>query len=249
MVVILLWRRRRALWWRCGLTLWRRRRCLTLWRRRFPLLRWRSRLTLRCRLRTFLRLRSRLPLWHLPLLRLGNRLTRHLSWRFGMLQLGWRSRALLRLRNRLTLLLVLGRRALLWLRSDLSLLLRNFLALRRLKSRTLLWFWCARPLRIFNSRLIRLPLLLWLLSRLTLLFGRGLVAHRHLRRSLDVAIGRQRLVDSHIGWAPMVGIVKLRAIGAGSLLVLELGSHRRGMLFMQRNQFNWRAPEFHPVRR
>ena len=99
--------------------------------------------------------------------------------------------ALLHLWRRLTFLL---------LRSNLTLLLRN-----RLSLLLLLW---------------SLALLL-LRSDLTLLLRSGLIAHRHLGRNLDVAIGCEGLADGDIGRASVVGIGKLRAICAGSLLILR----------------------------
>jgi len=90
-----------------------------------------------------------------------------------------------------------------------------------------------RLLRIVHAWLIRLLLRL---ARLTLLFGTGLVAHGHLGRGLDVAIGGERLVDSDVGGAAVIGIGELPAIGAGRLLVLHLRSHGRGMLFMESSE-------------
>ena len=130
-----------------------------------------------------------------------------------------RSDLALLLRNRLSRLLLLWGLALLLLRSDLTLLLllRNLLPRLLLRS--------------------NLALLLRLRSLLALLLRSGLIAHRHLGRNLDVAIGGERLADGDIGRASVIGIGKLCAIGAGSLLVLELGTHGRGMRLTQGSQF------------
>jgi hypothetical protein len=174
------------------------------------------RLTLRCSL-TLLLLRSRLPL---------------LLLRSCLTLLLLRSRlALLLLRCSLALLLLLNRLALL--------LLLNRLALLLLLSRlTLLLLWsCLTLLLLLN------PLALLLLrSRLTLL-GRGLIACLHRRRGSHIAICRKRLPNGHAGWVAMVYVGKLRPVGAGDVLILELCPHRRSVLFMASRQF--RGPGAH----
>jgi len=66
-------------------------------------------------------------------------------------------------------------------------------------------------------------MLLLLLLNFTICFPQG-------RRCFHVAIGRKRLIDSHMSRASMIRIGKLGAIGAGGALILELCSHGRCML-------------------
>jgi hypothetical protein len=64
-----------------------------------------------------------------------------------------------------------------------------------------------------------------------------LIASLHRRRGSHIAICRKRLLDGHAGWAAMVYVGKLRPIGAGNVLILDLCPHGRSMLFMASRQF------------
>jgi len=158
-------------------------------------------------------------------------------------------RLLLLLLLRLTLLLRLLLLLLLLLSLALLLLLWHLLTRLLLRRFALLHLWRRLTFLLLRSNLtlllrnrLSLLLLLWSLallllrSDLTLLLRSGLIVHRHLGRNLDVAIGREGLADGDIGRASVVGVGKLRAIGAGSLLILLLGPHGCGVRLTQRSQ-------------
>lgn len=80
-------------------------------------------------------------------------------------------------------------------------------------------------------------MLLLLRNRLALL----LLLHSSIgslqrRRSAHVAIGREWLADSDIGWTAVIGSGKLRPVGAGSALILNLSTHGRGVRLMHCHQ-------------
>jgi len=70
-----------------------------------------------------------------------------------------------------------------------------------------------------------------------------LIARLHRRRGSHTAICRKRLLDGHAGWAAMVYAGKLRPVGAGDVLILDLCPHGRGMCLMTSRQF--RGPGAH----
>ena len=124
------------------------------------------------------------------------------------------------------LLLLLSRLALLLLLSSLALLL---LLLSRLAL-----------LLLLNS----LTLLLLLLSCLALLQLRSsLIAHLHRRRSSHIAIRRKRLSDGRAGRTAMIDVGKLSPVDAGSMLMLYLSAHGRGMCLAASR--NLRGPGSH----
>jgi hypothetical protein len=65
----------------------------------------------------------------------------------------------------------------------------------------------------------------------------SLIVCLHGRRHANVAICRKGLADGKIGWPAMIDVRKLRAVGAGDMLVLNLCPHGRSMLLMQSCQF------------
>jgi len=69
------------------------------------------------------------------------------------------------------------------------------------------------------------------LRRVSLL-RRCLIVRLHCRGWADVAICRQRPADCKAGWTAMIYIGKLRPVGAGNVLILDLRTHGRSMLFM-----------------
>jgi hypothetical protein len=86
--------------------------------------------------------------------------------------------------------------------------------------------------------LLLIPLALLLLrgpgARLLLLYCP--VRSLQCRRSFYIAIGCKRLVDSYIGWAAMVRVCELGAVGAGGSLILHLSTHGRGVRLAHRHQ-------------
>ena len=139
----------------------------------------------------------------------------------GRLVLWLHWRRLMRLLQLWTLMLLLNRRCLVLLR-------RGFLALLLLRG----------PL----TRL----LLRWLLA-LHVLRG-SLIVCLYLCRHADVVVGRERLVDGHAGRAAMVHIGKLRPVGAGDVLILQLRSHGGGMLFVASRQLRGPGPHLQSAR-
>ena len=132
----------------------------------------------------------------------------------------------------LTLLLLLLRyRLVLLLRCRLVLLLRSRLALLLLRHLVLL----------SRHRLTLLLLLLHLLPA-------NLIASLHRRRSFHITIRLQRPVRHHVRRAALIRARKLRSVGAGSLLMLDLGAHRSSMLLVQRPQFLWPRTHLHSAR-
>ena len=89
------------------------------------------------------------------------------------------------------------------------------------------------------SRLTLLLLNLLLGDLMLLLLLSNLVADRRRCWNPHVAIGGKGPVDSRTGRLAMVDVGKLRAIGAGRALILQLGLHRGRVLFMLRSQFGW----------
>ena len=153
--------------------------------------------------------------------------------------------ALLWLRIRLTLLLLRIHLALLLLRGKLP-LFRIRLAHLRLRIRlTLLLLLLRIPLALLLLRIPLTPLLLRIgLTLLLLRIPLTLLLLLYipigcLERcwSSHVAIGRKRLVDSHIRWAAMIRVGKLGPVSAGSMLILHLCPHGRSVLLMHRRQF------------
>ena len=135
--------------------------------------------------------------------------------------------ALLLLRRRLTLLrdlLTLHRRSLMLLRRRLT-LLRDLLTLLR-------------------------RCLVLLLRRLLMLLRRGYWTLLELRLLLaldrggdpNVSISCERLADNRAGRTAMIDVGKLRPVCAGSLLMLDLRSHGRRVLFAARRHFRRPGP-------
>lgn len=96
-----------------------------------------------------------------------------------------------------------------------------------------------------RSRIValRLPVLVlrFLIARLRRLGLHGaelawLRAHLGRGRGMHIAIGNKRLIDRRIGGTAMVDIGKLAAIGAGSVLVLQLSAHGRRVGFAKSRQ-------------
>lgn len=201
-------------------------RCLMLLRGGLPLL-WRLALLWRLTL-----LRGRLALWfRLPLLR-------SLALLWSCLALWFR---LTLLRSSLPLLRYL---TLLW---SLTLLLLNLPLLCNLA--LLLWSRLA-PIHLILVGLVvdgggtvrQLSRIRTHLRPVALLCFR-LIASLHCRGGPHVAVCRKWLLDGHAGWTAMVYIGKLRPIGAGNALILDLGPHGRCMSLMASRQL--RRPGAH----
>jgi hypothetical protein len=56
---------------------------------------------------------------------------------------------------------------------------------------------------------------------------------------MNAVIGYQRLADNQAGWAAVIDGCELGAIGAGCVLILDLGMHGRSMRFAQRGKIRW----------
>lgn len=191
-------------------------------------------------------LRRSLLLWCRPVLLRGS-LTLLLGSRLALLLL-LNGLALLLLLDRLMLLLLLNRLVLLLLLNCLVLWLhRGRLALPLLLlhrgTLVLLLHRGVLMLLLLLHRGGLMLLLRWshwallLLHRMLLLLRRGLIACFYHRRHTDVAIGRERLVDDQAGWTAMVHAGKLSSIGAGGVLILQLRTHGRSVLFLASRQF------------
>jgi len=96
-------------------------------------------------------------------------------------------------------------------------------------------------LLLLKNRLALLLLLnAWLLllkPRARLLLRSELVAILRCRRGIHVAIRGKRAVDGHGGWTAMIDVGKLRPIGAGRALILQLRAHGWSMGLTPRSQF------------
>jgi len=155
------------------------------------------------------------------------------------------------------LTLLLGSRLALW--CGMTLLLWGRLALRRcltlllLRSRLTLMLLWGSHLTLLLLLLNCLVLLLLLLSRLVLLLLLGshlsllllhlcLIVDLHSGWHSDVAIRGDWPVDCQIGRTAVVDVGKLRAVAAGSALVLHLRAHGRSVLFMPGSQLRGSGP-------
>lgn len=91
--------------------------------------------------------------------------------------------------------------------------------------------------RLIVDRLVHVRRLRWIRMRLLIPMRLHycLIMSLHSGRHMHVAIRGKRLANNQIRRAALIDAGELRAIGAGSVLVLQLRPHRRGMFFMTRH--------------
>ena len=122
------------------------------------------------------------------------------------------------------------------------LLQRNCLVL--LLQRRYMTLWLLRCLALL---LLRRCLVLRRGCRGLLLARFGLIAGHHSSGRPDIAIRSQRLADSQVGRAAMIDAGKLRPIGAGNMLILDLRTHRRRMSLVASRQFGRPGAHLQPT--
>lgn len=111
------------------------------------------------------------------------------------------------------------------------LMLRDLVLLLLLDRRV---HWWRLALRFNGSSL---ALLLHRSHRRLFLLWRWLIARLHRRRSVDIAIGSERLAHHQTSRAAMVDAGELSLVGTGSMLILHLRLHWRSVFFMASRQF------------